>query len=164
MHNVVVEGIDRAGKSTLVRELKNALGWDARFLGHRPGEQYLRYLRGYATTDRMVIERGHVSEAVYSYLFGRPEPFEPAQLRVLDGVLATTAIVVFADPDLDDVAARYEQRTLRQTVTPEQIAAGASAFRAWFDTHDYPGLIRYHSTDFDEMRGVIDLVVERVGA
>jgi PAS domain-containing protein len=165
IRNILIEGIDRAGKSTLAKELKNRLAWDARFLGHREGEQYTRYLHEYAALERTVIERGHISEAVYSRLFARDDPFTATTEAVLDGVIATTMLIVYADPSLEDVAGRMRERTLQATINAAEIVAGKDAFAHWFAGHDYGGrVLTYHSRDWDELRALVDTIAARVEA
>lgn len=160
--NILVEGIDRAGKSSLVKELKNRLSWDTRFLGHQNCNQYKRYLHEYARMEHSVLERGHISEAVYSQIFKRPDPFSFSELVVLDGVLNADFIIVYADPDVEQVAHRYSERTLAQTVDLEDILRGKQIFQKWFETHPYQNILAYRSQSWDELEALVETIASRI--
>ena len=63
---IIVEGPDCSGKSTLVNRTKNDLRWDSKSLHHKEGNQFLRYLKEYAFSEQIVLDRSHFSEEVYS--------------------------------------------------------------------------------------------------
>lgn len=155
IENILIEGIDRAGKTTLAKELRNALGWDGLFLGHRQDrDQYQRYQRAYDYCQQTVIERGHISEAVYSELFSREDPFTKAEIMQLNEGLATT-LVIYASPELERALERYQEKTLKQTISRDDIKNGLLAFQDWFDNYSYPFCLSYSSHDFEEMAEVV---------
>lgn len=156
--NVLVEGPDCAGKSTLVKELHNRLGLDALFLTHKTvGSQYQRFGDRYKHEKGTVFERGHISEAVYAEIFGRKMPFSPEEEDELDLLVGARMIVVFADPGRKMALQRYRARHagVAQLVGERELEQALDLFRAWFSKHDYPQLIRYGSRDFDELESVI---------
>lgn len=132
IRNILVEGPDCAGKSTLVKELKNHLGWDSLALTHKEGPQYERYVNYYAVSSQTIFERGHLSEVIYSELFDRPRPFSPRQLRILNWMLAENILVVLADAPDPLLLRRYHARShTRQIVDPITLIQAAKAFRRW---------------------------------
>lgn len=105
LRGVLVEGPDCAGKTTLVKKLKAAVagrGWDVMQMGHRPGDQFKRYLKAYLEADRMLIDRGHFSEVVYSNIGRGGRHFAPWERAFLDEIVRREFISVLciAPPDL----------------------------------------------------------------
>ncbi len=165
IQNIVIEGIDCAGKSTLAKELKTALGWDMRFLGHKNCQsQFLRYLKEYGTLEQTIIERSHVSESLYGKLFGRESPFSKSEEEILDGILAETALVIACVPPLALARERYAERThVRQIITSDTLAPGHEIFEHYFDARKkFPNILRYESKNFDELESLVSKIVEIV--
>ncbi|HSX41389.1 MAG TPA: hypothetical protein VLF21_02025 [Candidatus Saccharimonadales bacterium] len=120
--NILIEGIDGGGKSTLAKELKNRLGWDHKALGHRGGDQFDRYLSEYAQCSQTVIERGHISEVVYSQIFGRTQPFTPLQQTILNSIICEQMIIIYAAPNLELAKSRLHDRPgVHQVVNVAQL-------------------------------------------
>ncbi len=154
--NILIEGIDCAGKSTLAKELKNALGWDTRSLHHGKGNQFLRYLKEYASTDCTIFERGHVSEIVYGKLFKRKNPFTKSEEKILNAIIGETGIIISCIPPLGLALERYRSRKhVRQIVKEKEIIAGRKIFMEYFHKNRDWRLIRYYSKSFAELDSVI---------
>lgn len=162
--NILVEGIDCSGKSTLVNELKNRLRWDARSLGHQEGNQFFRYLKEYSFLENTVIDRGHISEAIYSRLWNRPAPFDEDCLKILDSLVEQSMLLIHCLPDIKVAQKRYlERRNTFQEVTLEELKVSYRYFKEWFLKSDYKDcLIAYQSKDFDELNRVIKNVKQRL--
>ncbi len=154
VRNILIEGVDCGGKSTLAKELKNRLNWDAAALTHKPGWQFERYLSAYATQPQTIFERGHVSEQVYSEVFNRDSPFSPTERGVLDGIVAETMLVILAIPDSDLARKRYGERNgVLQVIAAEQLSDTNSRFAAY--SGRYPNTIIYQSKDWDELERLV---------
>lgn len=155
LRSILIEGIDCAGKSTLTKELKNHLGWDAKHLVHKnTPSQFERYFLEYATGYHTIFERGHISELVYSHLFGRDLPFTADELRLLDDVVDRTAICILCLPDTQTALARYRERKgVLQIVNPELITKGDVLF-AQFKNH-YRHTFIYRSQNWEELTELI---------
>jgi adenylate kinase family enzyme len=162
--NIMIEGIDGAGKSTLVKEIANRFNLDIRVLGHQSGDQFGRYLAEYASHRHTVFERGHISEAVYSKLFGRPLPFTIGQQQLLDSVLRETSIIILADPDTALAAKRLVQRQhVHQVVRASQLAAGQRLFREAIRNHTHRSrLLTYRSANFEELESILKTLQQQL--
>jgi thymidylate kinase len=108
--NILIEGPDCVGKSTLAKELKNHLSYDLLASHHRPGCQFRRYLQLYAQATATIFERGHWSEMVYSQLCKRQQPFNEQEQKILDDILQETALIIFVKAPLPLMQTRYIAR------------------------------------------------------
>lgn len=161
---ILIEGIDGAGKSTLAKELSNRLGWDSMKLGHKDGSQFDRYLIAYATAHNLVIERGHLSELVYSEIFGRTIPFKGRQCEILKQILAERFLVIWANP-LERTAiqrcARRDSHTL-QVVDNNAIRSGRKYFMQQVSRLRSENVFEYRSADLDELENLLQRVKQRL--
>lgn len=155
--NILVEGIDCSGKSTLVKELKNKLNWDSRSLHHKRTSQFNRYLSEYCTADKVIFERGHLSEAIYSKIFSRSRPFDMEEEKTLDWYVRKNQILILAIPNIDTALARFRKREgVFQTVNEKKLILGNKMFSDLKDK--FPNSIIYTSKDFKEL----GLAVKRI--
>ena len=95
MRGVVIEGITGAGKTELISspksELKQFGGSDVKELSHIDSDdQYARYLKEYATQERVLFHRSHISEHVLGKFFRRGSPFSDEQLLTLNKIIIPT--------------------------------------------------------------------------
>lgn len=97
--NILVEGPDRSGKSTLVSLLSDTLGLDSIKLRHQDGNQFERYKSFYTTANRAVFDRGHISEDLYCPIYGRSASFTAKELKQLDAMINKDTLVIFCLPD-----------------------------------------------------------------
>ena len=108
--NVFIEGPNGSGKSMLADYVKNLLKYDQLNLGHRDGDQFVRYLSEYGR-QRTVFCRAHWSEMVYSELFKRPRPFTDSEHLTLDSAACLRGVTVLCLPVTADVLReRYADR------------------------------------------------------
>lgn len=118
MKHLIVEGIDRVGKSTLIAALAAELG--AKVVKMRVPKTlaeskafYWDYFFQLADSDEpMVWDRGHISELVYAPLY-RPAMVDAAWTRTLRYALPTMALeatVVYVHPGDTSLMKRDEDR------------------------------------------------------
>lgn len=159
IQQILIEGIDCSGKTTLAKELKTRCGWDICSLSHRKTEQFSRYLREY-TREATIFDRGHISEQIFGRRFRSEESLSERQLRILDAVLSETALIIFADPLISDAKRRYREREgATQYTKIEELAALHGEFRDWFACHDYGDrVIHYESRNFSELDELVSLI------
>ncbi len=128
IRRIIVEGPDRSGKSTLVKALKDILGWDSKYLGHKNvKDQYQRYLEEYALNDRVVFDRSHVSEIVYSKLWDRPL-ISKDDVKILDYISSRNGLIIFALPPLEVVLERHNN-TEGQKISVDDLVRSYDLFR-----------------------------------
>jgi hypothetical protein len=162
--NIIIEGGDCAGKTTLVSELQKTLRWDTRFLGHQPGNQYTRYLREYALHERTIFERGHWSEKVYSQLWDRSQPFSANQEDLLEALVGEDSLLVWCIAPERLIKERYRVRQeagRNQMVKEHELLRAHELFAAARSKlHERYSLILYESDTFE----ALDEVLDRIGA
>lgn len=155
--NILIEGMDCAGKSTLAKELKNKLRWDMKCLGHREGDQFGRYLKEYSTVET-VLERGHISEDVYSPIFKRETPFTAPQKDTLDNILRERFLIVMCIPDLETAEKRYKARgNMFQPLPFEDMRRAHVLFENYMKRFENDKrLFIYRSSDVNELKNIIE--------
>ena len=152
---ILVEGPDCSGKSTLINRVKNTLRWDCKSLHHRSGNQFQRYLQEYASSKDMVIDRGHISEEVYSTLWKRETPFSKSEKKILDDIVTEQYLIIFSCPSLDTLQERYRQRTFKQQISLAELEVSRELFLNTMQSFPY---ISYNSNNYEEL----DLLVARI--
>lgn len=147
VRNIVVEGIECGGKTTLINEVRRKIpGWDLKYLGHKEGDQFRRYAWEYNVNSGTIFNRAHFSEVVYSALSGRGEPFTETERLVLDDLIAKDSIVIFCDPAIEDVKNRYMQRDTVQPVNFEELDVVHGLFKSVFESIPH---LKYSSTGME---------------
>lgn len=154
---VIVEGPDCSGKSTLVNQLKNKLRWDSKSLHHRPGKQFERYLKEYALSEKIVLDRSHFSETVYGKMWRGGTPFEEWEEEVLDELAAKTSVIILACPSIDILKERYNSRGYNQQISLEELELARKLFLEKLCEMEF---ILYESKDYAELESVINKVEE----
>lgn len=162
--SVLIEGADCAGKTTLAKELKNRLGYDLICASHRPGDQFARYGHLYSTLSSAVFERGHISEIVYSRLYGRPAPFTAQERRLLDGFISEQMIVIHADPEPELARIRYADREhVYQSTGLDELNRCIELFSEELALTSPARVIRYRSHDHAELEQLLSQLEELLG-
>ena len=152
---ILVEGPDCSGKTTLVERLKNELHWDAKALHHLEGNQFKRYLREYALQEKIIFNRGHYSEAAYGKLWRGGSPFSEKEKNILDQICQQNMIIIFACPSLEILQQRYQQRTFPQQIKYEELGAIRKNFCELMQ--DAPYLL-YQSASYEELQSLLEQV------
>src|SRR5438046_693653 len=103
MKGIVVEGITCSGKTELISSLKAELkrfgGFDVKELPHvNCDDQFARYLKEYATQERILFHRSHVSEHVLGRLLRERSPFSNDELATLNKIIPLRFVCVLAEP------------------------------------------------------------------
>ncbi len=128
IRRIIVEGPDRSGKSTLVKALKDILGWDSKYLGHKNvKDQYQRYLKEYALNEDVVFDRSHISEIVYSKLWDRPLISED-DVKSLDYIASKNGLIIFSLPPLEVVLERHNN-TRGTKISDDDLVKSYELFR-----------------------------------
>ncbi len=140
---IIVEGVDCSGKSTLTKELKNHLKWDLLALPHSEGDQFERYLKLYGNAQKTILERSHLSEKIYSQVFGRSNPFTLRQAGILHDVVAEKALLVVATAPSKVLRARYVARSYAQELELEKLDQTNAQFLR--EVGEYPECLVYNS-------------------
>ncbi len=157
LRNILIEGVDCSGKSTLTKELKNRLRWDATALINKPGWQFERYLQQYVTAEHTIFERGHISALVYDQIFERSKHFSDSEVAILDSIVSETMLVILAIPDSATARARYEERKgVMQVIKADELHATNLMFAEYAGR--YPNMLLYHSRNWNELERLVSRV------
>ena len=156
---ILVEGPDCSGKTTLVERLKNKLHWDAKALHHLEGDQFKRYLREYALQEKIVFNRGHYSEVAYGKLWRDGDPFSQGERSILDQLSQQNMIIIFACPPLEVLQQRYNKREFPQQIKYEELELIRINFCELMK--DVPHLL-YQSTSYNELSSLLESVAKVV--
>ncbi|MCL5093992.1 MAG: hypothetical protein M1355_02580 [Patescibacteria group bacterium] len=156
---IIVEGPDCSGKSTLVERLKNSLRWDSKYLRHKEGYQFTRYLKEYASQEHTVFDRGHFSEEVYSKMWRGGSPFHKKEKQILDNLVNYKRIVIFCCPTLKEIKKRYLARGFEQQISLEELKRSRELFMRYFKSIPH---ITYKSENYKELESLIKKIKKEV--
>ena len=156
LKGIIIEGVECSGKTTLIQRLRSdVIAYDCVMLGHQEGDQFDRYMREYMLNSRVIFNRSHYSEMVYSHLWQRESPFSVHEVSVLDSYLARNYITLLCTADIDTLAARYQGRDFKQKANIDELKAIKSLFESTLNNKaDYI----YHSNDASALDKVLDYV------
>ncbi|WJV54880.1 hypothetical protein PCO85_05475 [Prodigiosinella aquatilis] len=159
---IIIEGVECSGKTTLINEIRsNLVPFDCIMLGHQDGEQFDRYMREYMFNSGVIFNRSHYSEAVYSQLWKRPNPFTSQEKDVLDSYLSKNYITLFCTADKSILAERYLKRKFKQKADVNEL----DFIRTLFDN-----LLRsradyiYESNGEDALHDAVEYIRSRLSA
>lgn len=153
---ILVEGPDCSGKSTLINTLKNVLRWDSKSLHHREGDQFERYLLEYSLADRVVLDRGHISEEVYGRMWRGGDPFDLIERRILDEIVGKKMLMIFACPPTNLMKERYLSREYKQQIKLNELVLAKRLFCYRIKRMPY---FYYASINMNELNEVIRTVL-----
>ena len=156
---ILVEGPDCSGKTTLVERLKNELHWDAKSLHHLEGNQFKRYLREYALQENIIFNRGHYSEIAYGQLWRGGNHFSKEERKILDGLSNENMIIVFASPPLEILQQRYQQRNFPQQIKYEELETIQNYFCELMNDISH---LLYQSASPAELQSLIQDIIRQV--
>ncbi len=122
MKNIIIDGIDCRGKSTLIKNFKFKLkkfgGYDVKELEHRDiDDQFRRYALEYIFNVQTIFDRSHISELVFGKILRNKIPFSSTHIKILDQIVRTEFITVLATPSYEDFCIRYNDTRKYQVIS-----------------------------------------------
>ena len=111
MLNIVLEGCDGVGKSTLAEALAHKNGMDVLHLTRHSLSTFAAMLSRYSFALPVIMDRGPLSEYVYAKLFGREELISREMMQkllIVEEGKGFKTVVLDCDPEV--IAARIEKR------------------------------------------------------
>ena len=142
---ILVEGPEKAGKSTLVRALLKIMPAKVRkFTGPMQGDEYLEAMLEDTRPSLFPIitiwDRGWVSEFVYAWMLQRPSELTAERAEFLDTLLVGTGGVgiVLLGPDIGTLIKNRDETDLDVSPRGER-----AYFQAYAD--DEPGWLTYNN-------------------
>ncbi|RJL52397.1 hypothetical protein [Pectobacterium carotovorum] len=157
---IIIEGVECSGKTTLIQRIRSDIvSYDCIMLGHQNGPQFDRYMRDYMVNERVIFNRSHYSEVIYSRLWDRGTPFSTSEMNVLSDYIHRNFITILCTADVCSLAERYAKRQYRQKVDLNELSEVKSLFDdVLIPKADYI----YSSNDVLELDKVLDYVKTRL--
>lgn len=108
--NIIIEGCDGVGKTTLVNKLKEYYNIDSIRLSYKDPKDYNFYSRILEKTD-CIFDRHFLSEIVYSIIFERQCELNRVELTKLYNQVVGSSIPIFIlDTDTSEILRRINER------------------------------------------------------
>jgi hypothetical protein len=156
MPSLVIEGVECAGKTTLIREFRSRVAnWDVVALSHQAGHQFDRFIGAYMALPGVIFNRSHFSERIYAELWNRRPPFTAAEKEVLDSFVERRFVTVLCTADPAALRERYAKRGFAQRASPDELAAIANLFEDEFAGVPH---IRYVSSGPEALDDVLEAI------
>ncbi|WP_225087017.1 hypothetical protein [Pectobacterium colocasium] len=157
---IIIEGVECSGKTTLIQRIRSdVISYDCIMLGHQSGSQFDRYMRDYMVNERVIFNRSHYSELIYSRLWDRGVPFSTSELDVLNDYIHRNFITILCTADVCSLAERYAKRQYKQKVNLNELSEVKSLFD---DVLTPKADYIYSSNDVLELDKVLDYVKTRL--
>ena len=153
---IIVEGVECAGKSTLIQKLRSEIvPWDCKMLGHKPGIQFDRFISEYVINDEVVFNRSHISEVVYSELWQRETPFSSEEYRVLNDYIKRHFILILCEAETSALIERYQARDYHQKVSADELDKVKELFIAKCANLN---VVRYDGSKKENLLAIIPII------
>ncbi len=157
---VIIEGVECAGKTTLIDYLrKKTLPWDVKYMAHQTENQFDRYIYEYVTARNVLLNRSHISECVYGTLWRGGVPFKEYEQQTLDNYVRRHMVLVHCDAPTELLLDRYSDRDFDQMAKAEELNAIRAGFERVLAGTD---CIRYESTSQRSLENTAEAIVDRV--
>jgi hypothetical protein len=108
---VVIEGIDKSGKSSLAAAVRGLTGWPVMKFGppKNAGGASLEYFKALVDNPGpFIADRFHLGESVYGPLYRGTERMHPVSAAAIEGILlGRGALLVLMEDSPDRVAERF---------------------------------------------------------
>jgi hypothetical protein len=159
---IVIEGVDRTGKSTLADRVATKLHQHTDHLSavvhceapdaERAVDEYLAPLLDYEPqgTHHLIFDRSFVGEAVWPALFGRLPALTPSEYSLLHAAYAMKgAVYVLCERDPEDLHDAFEEADPPEPLPTALVPAAVELFRVQFrHIVDHGGVtLRYDQSD-----------------
>ena len=137
MTTIILEGPDGGGKTTLAAEFKEAHGHHRVWVGHEPFTTYCHMAEaiGQVSSEPILFDRFHISEAVYSQLFRGQSP-SPHKVFALEEILLDSTkgdlVLVHCTADYKTLVQRHWAKDEPDTVDL-QLQSQIEMFYHWVD-------------------------------
>lgn len=157
MGHIIIEGLDKTGKSTLARFLSEKTGKPIKKFSN-PGPQEdaaVEYAEFVISSQSCIVDRMHLSEMAYGPVLRGESTVDENVQRVIEGLLAKRGSVgIYCEADIDALVERFKQDG-ETFIKPEDIPAIKDGFDRALSTSTMKW-IRY--TVGDDMEKIYDQV------
>jgi hypothetical protein len=178
---ILIEGIDRTGKSTLAERLSAFTGGKVMHFSKPECHPLYEYTASFANfrpaAETVILDRGHVGESVWPLVFGRPTQMDEPVRRWLNMFfMSRGAVLIHAqrNPFDDDIAHEFEAAG-EPIFMPADIQFAACLFRdavadtglpTWDYRHgNWPGAALHEAARHSMVAGeLLDITPRFVGS
>lgn len=131
MGHIIIEGLDKTGKTTLAKFLSEKTGMPIKkFSNPAPGEDpSVEYAEFVVSAQPCVVDRMHLSEMAYGPVMRGESTVDENVQRVIEGLLARrgSSVGVYCYADEEDLKRRFEEDG-ETFIKPEDILAIKEGF------------------------------------
>lgn len=124
MGHIIIEGLDKTGKSTLARFLSEKTGMPIQKFSN-PGAQEdaaVEYIQFLVTAQSSIVDRMHLSEMAYGPALRGETMVDERVQAIIEGLLAKReSIGIYCSADIDELKKRFKDDG-EDFITPEQIS------------------------------------------
>lgn len=130
---VVIEGVDKAGKSTLAERLKRELGWNVVHFGKPGPDPFLEYNTFLDNlTENLICDRFFLGELVYGPLLRKKQSITQKQIKIIESKCNRIGtIIIHANPKYKTISDRFDKLG-DDMITESQNATAYIAFKKVF--------------------------------
>lgn len=134
---IIIEGVDGAGKSTLVEQLQPATTMHFGPIKKAPMAEYIDPLLAYDHSYDLVCDRLHVGELVYGPIYRGQSTLNEAGRRYIEMFLDSRgAAKIILDAPLDEISRRLEHRG-EDFLRPQDIERVHRFYRLYGSDHGW---------------------------
>lgn len=124
MGHIIIEGLDKTGKSTLAKFLSEKTGMPiVKFSNPKPDEDpAVQYAEFVVTAQPCIVDRMHLSEMAYGPVLRGESCVDENVQRVIEGLLKNRGSVgIYCSAALEDLKRRFKEDG-EDFITPDQIS------------------------------------------
>lgn len=159
---VVIEGVDKAGKSTLAERLKRELGWNIVHFGKpgpKPANEYAEFLK---YGENMICDRFYVGELVYGPLLRGKHSMTALEIITIERMCRKAGmILVHVDPEYGIIATRL-MLLGDELINAEQNEKAYKMFKDVVPTRNTGQIVRWvQGTTVQHVTETIRMMVDR---
>lgn len=159
---VVLEGVDKAGKSTLAEKLKEKLGFPVVHFGKPGPDPAIEYAEFLRTCGDAICDRFYVGELVYGPLLRGKQSMTPLQIATIERMCRKVGmILIHVDPPYNLIAARLKLMG-DDLINAEQNAKAYDMFSSIIITRHTGKIVRWtQGTTAQKVVNEISIMVDR---
>ena len=99
MRNIIIEGTDGVGKTTLAKNLASAYGYNYFHSSSKTPNDYQYHFSLLDSDDKVVLDRFHIGELIYPILFDRDSKLTVESATMLSRMDDTLTIILYSSSD-----------------------------------------------------------------
>ena len=110
INKIIIEGPNNTGKSSLIKMLKNRLGWEVEHCTQDTPMSEYDLFKSLSNKHKMIFDRHGIGEMVYPEIYGRKQQIERHDLRRLYEYFDKNTLIIFVFADLDFMIKAHKEK------------------------------------------------------